>query len=964
METILTSTIVERQLPDFVRSEHPKFVTFLKKYYEWLEQSDQINYEIERLKESIDIDTANSYYLNLLKRDLLPYFPEDILADKSLFLKLVNNFYKSNGTPDSLKFLFKALYNDDIDIYYPKEDILRASDGKWVLPLALRIDTDDVNILNIEKTLITGTNSKATAIVEKVIQSIDRQLGIKYIEIYISNITRLFETGEIITSTYIDATTGFPVTVSGRLVGALSEIKIDPLNRGLYYVGYDPTVSSYPGDPVSIVGGLNPVATNPVGALAYVGQTTKGSVTEVVTLNGGFGFRDVNTDGENTNIIDFLDGFTNAPIGTEAKARLSLIDDANVRLINVSSIQIETLNSAFANINALANIISTSGYVDSNVADANSNTIIQIISTNYQTFNVYPVAFVELTSGGGGYRSKPTVETYSFFNENNGDVLIAGSSPATIPVLNIIKGLNTITHSTVGQSFITLGLEPGNLIRLYKSNPNFESVLTVQSVSSTTLTFSSTFQNDITGVSLYKILRNDLYKLGSIGRIKIVNPGSGYGNGNVVVFSGGSGYGANAYINVNSSGSIVSVTINNHSSNAYLLGGEGYQRDALPTLTINTASGINGVLQVSEILGDGEEYDLLTSKIGAISTIRVVSYGYDYTELPRVSLRNMDLVLANVTTSELFVSNTTVYQGTSNSNFTFKATVDNFDISTNKLRVFDYNGTIDTAKLIKYDSPITIEAITANVISSLIYGDGRAKATANFENGLIRYPGIYVNNDGHLSSDKVLQDGDKYHNFSYEIKSNIDYNKYKKPLYDITHPVGTKIFATRILNIEESVAISNTSQVITINPLPDSYNISYGANNVVTTNSSANLMNYVNIGDIIILSNVYRSVTNTVNVTYGSNTVYGPNTNFINDIQEGEIIYLSTGNTETVLEISNSNYLITQNTLYAPTTSGVSINVKFDEVKTVTFVNANTVLVSSNFSSNSTFTTATIQKVE
>ena len=107
METILTSTIVERQLPDFVRSEHPKFVTFLKKYYEWLEQNEQINYEVDRLKESIDIDTANSYYLNLLKRDLLPYFPEDILADKNLFLKLVNNFYKANGTPDSLKFIFK-----------------------------------------------------------------------------------------------------------------------------------------------------------------------------------------------------------------------------------------------------------------------------------------------------------------------------------------------------------------------------------------------------------------------------------------------------------------------------------------------------------------------------------------------------------------------------------------------------------------------------------------------------------------------------------------------------------------------------------------------------------------------------------------------------------------------------------------------------------------------------------------
>lgn len=947
METILTSTIVERQLPDFVRSEHPKFVTFLKKYYEWLEQNDQINYEVERLKESIDIDTANSYYINLLKRDLLPYFPENILADKNLFLKLVNNFYKSNGTPDSLKFLFKALYNDSIDIYYPKEDILRTSDGKWVLPLALRIDTTDPNIFNIEKTIITGSVSKATAVVEKVIQSVDRQLGIKYTEIYISNINRLFSTGETITSTYTDKITGFPVTVSGRLVGALSEIKIDPLNRGLYYTGYDPTVSSYPGDPVSIVGGLNPSSTSPVGALAYVGKTTNGAITEIVALNGGFGFRNPLIDGLNTHALDFIGGFTNVPIGTEAAAKINLIDDATVRKINVGSMQIETLNAAYSNISL-----------------ANANTIIQVISTNYQTFNVYPLAFVELTSGGGGYRNKPTVETYSFFNEGNQDILIAGQSPATIPEVIITAGLNTITHGTAGQSFITLGIEAGSLIRLFKNNPNFESFLEVQDVTSTTLTFASPFENDINGVSIYKILRNDLYKLGSIGRISIINSGSGYANGQTINFIGGSGYGANAYINVNASGSIVKVTVNNHSSNAYLLGGEGYTKSSLPTLTINTTSGTNAVLAVSEIMGDGENYDLLTSKIGAVSSIRVLSYGYDYIEAPKVSLKNMDIFLANVTPGGLFLSNTTVYQGTSNIVSTFIATVDNYSETGGRIRVFDYNGTIDTNKPLKYDSPSLVGAVTANVTSALLYGDGRAKATANFENGLIRYPGIYINTDGHLSADKVLQDGDKYHNFSYEIKSKTDYSEFKKPLYDITHPVGTKIFATRIVDIEDAFDESSNNRVITIKSLPDSYNISLGSNVVSTTNSSANLLNSINVGDVIILNDVYRNVVNTVSVTYGSNTVYGANTNFINDIQEGEIIYLSTGNTETVLEITNSNYLITKNTIYAPTTSGVTINVKFNDVKTVTFVNANTVLVSSNFSSNSAFTAATIQKVK
>ena len=107
---------------------------------------------------------------------------------------------------------------------------MKASDGKWVLPLALRVDTNDNNIYNIEKTLITGQTSKATALVEKVTRSVDRQLGISYVELYISNVDKSFSTGETVTAIYNNGTTD--ITVTGTLIGSLSEIKIDSVNRG------------------------------------------------------------------------------------------------------------------------------------------------------------------------------------------------------------------------------------------------------------------------------------------------------------------------------------------------------------------------------------------------------------------------------------------------------------------------------------------------------------------------------------------------------------------------------------------------------------------------------------------------------------------------------------------------------------------------------------------------------------
>lgn len=932
MDQVLTSKLVERQLPEFVRDEYPIFVTFLQKYYEWLETNNQVNYELDALKNSIDLDKADNDYLNLIKRDLMPYFPENILADKRLFLKLITTFYKSNGTPDSVKFLFRALYNENIDIYYPKDDILKASDGKWVLPLALRIDTSDNNIFNIEKTKITGRISKATAIVEKVIESVDRQLGIKYIELYVSNIQRLFETGETIDATYNNGVVD--VTVSGRLIGALSEIKIDPLNRGLYYNGYDPLIP-YNGDPVTIVGGLNPTANSPVGALAYVGNTTKGSVTDILLTNPGFGFRKTSEISSSydayVSTVDFKGGFENAPYGSEAQASINLIDTATVRKVNLRNMSIETLHGLYPNINV-----------------ANAITVANIGS--YQSFNVYPLSFVTLDQGGGGYRAKPTLDTYSFYNETNSDVLVISSC-------NIVKDTRIITDLTQD---LTTSFEVGNYVRLYVVN-KMEDIYEIVGVTTNTLIFANNFANDVSGVSVYKIVRNDLYKIGSLGRIITANGGSNYAVGQTLTFTGGSGYGANAYVSAIHAGNsgIKTVTINNHSSNAYVLGGEGYTRDALPTITINTVSGTGANVYVSEVLGDGEQYALTTSRIGAITSIRVVSYGYDYVEAPTVSLRNMDLTLQNVTSGQLFVSNTIVYQGTSNSSATFSAYVDQFTQDTGFIRLFNYKGTFDVTKTIKSDDG----TVSGNVVlgSTTVYGDGRAKATANFENGLIRYPGIYLNTDGHISEDKFLQDGNKFHNFSYVINSKTDYNKFKKPLNDIVHPLGTKTFVTRIDNNQENISANDVNQSITVTTLPTKFNIVYGAN--ATTNTTANLMNYVNVGDVVIFTGVYRHVANTVNISLGSNTVFGNTCNFINDILDGDIIYLSTGNTETVLSVSNSKYLITQNTL-GVTANNVTINLYFDETKTVTFVNANTIKVDTAFTSNTLNIVTNVLKVK
>jgi hypothetical protein len=107
MTDILVSSVVKSQIPDFIRSEYPMFVTFLEKYYEWTELNSNISKESGDLQFANSIDQSDDYYLNELKNELLPFLPVDLALDKRKFLRFATDFYKSKGTVPSIKFLCK-----------------------------------------------------------------------------------------------------------------------------------------------------------------------------------------------------------------------------------------------------------------------------------------------------------------------------------------------------------------------------------------------------------------------------------------------------------------------------------------------------------------------------------------------------------------------------------------------------------------------------------------------------------------------------------------------------------------------------------------------------------------------------------------------------------------------------------------------------------------------------------------
>ena len=122
---------IKYTLPEFIQNDYTKFITFIEKYYEFMD-SDGNPANLLLNKDYNDIDDINDAELNKRAVELANHFPQILQADRKTLLKNIKNIYESKGSQRSIKAYFKLLYNEEVEIYYPNKNILRASDGVWI----------------------------------------------------------------------------------------------------------------------------------------------------------------------------------------------------------------------------------------------------------------------------------------------------------------------------------------------------------------------------------------------------------------------------------------------------------------------------------------------------------------------------------------------------------------------------------------------------------------------------------------------------------------------------------------------------------------------------------------------------------------------------------------------------------------------------------------------------------------
>jgi hypothetical protein len=271
------SPFIESQFPQFYREDGDQFIAFVKAYYEWMESNGNILDKSRSLLDYRDIDTTLQEYITHFKQKYINSLPENVISDKRLLMKHILELYRSKGTDESYKFLFKMLFDEEIEIYVPKDYIFKTSDGDWVVKKYIEV-SDNPYLKNMVGEEIYSSTTDSRAVVDEYYVT---RVNNKLINVlFLNNIRGNFKYGERIFCQQIPEIT---IDNAPLVFGSLSSVSIT--NGGLGYK----------------VGDVLNIQNSGIGGLARVSSTRlKNGEVEFTLIKGGTGFSldaVVNVDG-------------------------------------------------------------------------------------------------------------------------------------------------------------------------------------------------------------------------------------------------------------------------------------------------------------------------------------------------------------------------------------------------------------------------------------------------------------------------------------------------------------------------------------------------------------------------------------------------------------------------------------------------------------------------------------------
>ena len=866
------SLLINKQVPEFVREEYPVFISFLEAYYEFLEnkqgtQKNDLTTKSKELKYISDVDTSIEEFEQQFLNSYATFLPKETTIDKALLIKNVLPLYLSKGSEKSFKLLFRMLFGGELEISYPKNNVLRASDGKWEVENAVKVSTE------IYSNYTGNGTNKTFYILAK--------LGLSEVSVYVNGVLQ---------------TTGYGIRKeSQKLV-----FNTAPANGAVIKVGYAETLDKAIFANRRITGVKS-------GATATVEKVSKNIVNNKTvlelyvspkTLLGEFTIG----EGVTTNVIGPDNNLINVSFITiSSLLRINIIDGGSSYNVGDPVIVATDVSTTPATAIVSKTFKGTITRVAIDEGGSGFKTAARIAAVGYETTELnFGIASVQTST-------KNTANTFLVFSDVISDV-----DPANTLLSATNWGFPGNT-STTGNTYISTPIVRAMSNASYTSIGEIAtiSILTANAVVSTvptlnaepaTLTISPLTANTINPTTVYI----DTY--GSLGKLVIDNGGSGYVKGDEIIFTSkpmSFGIGAEAeVINVSPIGAVTNVAfvpsritgnasvtsvsnvmvagsgtlftselivgdrimIGNETKKVIsiasdtslnvnttfseiktakavrkwdtnLIGGQGYTQDKIPTAVISSSTGAGAIVRVIGILGDGENLIASgTKRPGEIEEVTITNPGEGFTSTPQVDLT--------------------------------------------------------------------------------LFGDGTATANATLSPTYESFPGRWTTSDSILSSsDRKIQGRNYYMDYSYLLSSTVEFSKYKKIFKELMHPAGFQAYSEmRRLDLLDSSEATVETLVYpeTIKTLSGKVNVANSSIYVTGINTKFNVANslgFITLGAYIAVNSeirVINSIISNTNLSVTSAFTYTAN---IQDMVVVNTAYNAVA-TEGSLEFSTEDGLV------------------------------------------------------
>lgn len=442
------SPLIEKQFPAIYRDESPLLVAFLKCYYEWAEQDDNFIQLSRSLFEVRDIDTTLAPYGEYFRAKYLSSLP-DVFTNQIInnmiqvsgrfMVKHVLDLYKSKGTERGYKILFRSLYNNDVNFYYPGRSLLRASDGIWEVPRYIEIAYDG-DLTKFEGHLLQIINKPDNyALCDRVFKL---NIGKSYstIILFLKNIFGNFQYGDII----------HPVNNSNilaRIVGSLTSIQVTSGGGGFTT-----------GDIVDIISGTG---TDGLAVVRSIVNANGGVTFKIV--DGGYGYSfnaTVSVIGDGTSASFAIGSLTNTQsiqiindqLINYVNAQLSVFGREQTGTVSTIATQANVVGvgTLFTSEFAVNDVIYIEGEIatkkitsitNNTLLTVNSNFVTTISSNNIIRVDYPLTGTVSTTAGSSNVTGTGTSFTTQF---DVGSLIKVGNTVATVQSVTNTTFLNTV----------------------------------------------------------------------------------------------------------------------------------------------------------------------------------------------------------------------------------------------------------------------------------------------------------------------------------------------------------------------------------------------------------------------------------------------------------------------------------------------------------------------------------------